>query len=376
MIKNKIIASFILGACGDSLGAPIEGIRNLDKIITTYGENGLSELIAYESIFEKGEKFTAGNITDDTTMAMTTALALLMTLKDSQSTNFISTLNKYTWQGYLNWAEKQIGMPDISDKIDNSIKWPTIAKDFWFACGAGRGTLASLSQNSIGSLEKPLTYDCEIKGKKVKSPGLGCGGMMRVVPIAFTPNLSDKKIFELGCRNAAITHGGQAAYVATGIIALYIKYATQDLSPTEIINNTKKILSLYEKDPIYKDGIKEALQAINYTNKQPEFNLQEIDKLPKNLGYKNPFLAIPVLAQVTHTLLYATSLEKVKKAIILSANHSGDSDSVAAIVGNILGARYGIDSIPNNWKNTLISKQSIEKIGVDLATQIQQYNKN
>ena len=41
------------------------------------------------------------------------------------------------------------------------------------------------------------------------------------------------------------------------------------------------------------------------------------------------------------------------KGLRVSVNHSGDSDSTGAIMGNILGAMIGYDAIPSQWKEKL-----------------------
>ena len=41
------------------------------------------------------------------------------------------------------------------------------------------------------------------------------------------------------------------------------------------------------------------------------------------------------------------------KAIIVSVNHKGDSDSTGAVTGNILGAMVGYDAIEEKWKTNL-----------------------
>jgi len=369
MMQDKIRASFIMGAVGDSLGAPLEGIRSLEKIKIIYGDKGLTDLIPYKSHFEEGPVYAAGSVTDDTTMAITTALAIVKTLGETESFDpkFSDKLHYYTWQGYLHWAKAQVNYPQDKACIINAVKWTPLAKKFWFACGAGRGTLAALSQPNYGTLETPLEYDCEIAGKRLQSPNLGCGGMMRVAPIAFLPYKEDR-IFELGCENAAITHGGQAAYVATGITALFVHYATQDKDPKDIIEATKTVLRSYRHNPLYKDGIEENLKAIKYVSSLAhEFNFESMDKVPNALGYKNKFLAVPVLAQTTYAMLFADKSCKLKQAMILSVNHSGDTDSVGAITGNILGARFGI---AEHWAEQLLQRREIEKVAHKLYTSL------
>jgi ADP-ribosyl-[dinitrogen reductase] hydrolase len=55
--------------------------------------------------------------------------------------------------------------------------------------------------------------------------------------------------------------------------------------------------------------------------------------------------------------------------VLLSVNHSGDSDSTGSITGNILGALYGIDIIPSNWVANLELRELIEEVAGDLFDQ-------
>ncbi len=52
--------------------------------------------------------------------------------------------------------------------------------------------------------------------------------------------------------------------------------------------------------------------------------------------------------------------------IVLAANHSGDSDSTAAITGNLLGAQFGERAIPVGWLNKLELRNEIAKIADDV----------
>ena len=58
-----------------------------------------------------------------------------------------------------------------------------------------------------------------------------------------------------------------------------------------------------------------------------------------------------------------------KKGVLLTVNHSGDSDSTGAITGNILGCMLGNSSIPEKWIEQLELKEIIKQLGVDLFIQ-------
>lgn len=60
------------------------------------------------------------------------------------------------------------------------------------------------------------------------------------------------------------------------------------------------------------------------------------------------------------------------ECVLKAVNLGDDTDTVAAIAGGLAGALYGYDSIPQDWRNTLIKREYIEemcerakKIGTD-----------
>jgi hypothetical protein len=57
----------------------------------------------------------------------------------------------------------------------------------------------------------------------------------------------------------------------------------------------------------------------------------------------------------------------------MAANITGDSDSTAAITGNLLGAALGVHEIPERWLAQLELKATIVEMADDLAT-LQQWN--
>lgn len=55
--------------------------------------------------------------------------------------------------------------------------------------------------------------------------------------------------------------------------------------------------------------------------------------------------------------------ENFKQGIISAVNEGGDADTIAAITGGALGAKFGIENIPDNWINKLDKevKQKLDK---------------
>jgi ADP-ribosylglycohydrolase len=59
--------------------------------------------------------------------------------------------------------------------------------------------------------------------------------------------------------------------------------------------------------------------------------------------------------------------EQFCEAVRLAANHSGHSDTTAAITGSLLGARHGTSVLPRSWLARLELADVIERIGHDLG---------
>ena len=360
---DKIKGCFLLGACGDTLGAPIEGYKSLSEITDHFGPEGLGDIIDFPNAYNHGTDLPAGRVTDDTTMLVTTAVALAKAGKDAS----IETMRENLWQGYVNWVLPQRGGGAAKKNIDPKVKWPDMLPDFWFACGAGHGTIAALIQDKPGTVNVPVDYDVVLDGKQVKSPSHGCGGMMRVAPIGFLDK-PPEEIFEIACESAAITHGNPPAYVASGIIALYVHFAAQDMQMKDVLQNTRNILQKFSGNPAYTGGIKTCLKMIDHAEQkalEKPHDMTVMDALPRELGVDRAFNAEPVLAHVPYALCSAT--ENIKSAMMLAVNHGGDSDSVGAIVGNILGARHGEKAVPREWREKLLQNKEITQMAEDFG---------
>ena len=60
--------------------------------------------------------------------------------------------------------------------------------------------------------------------------------------------------------------------------------------------------------------------------------------------------------------------EDYTKAVLLAVNHSGDSDSIAAITGSILGAALGYEAIPEAFRLQIELSKEMSELARDLVT--------
>jgi ADP-ribosylglycohydrolase len=351
--SERFMGCVLGGALGDALGAPAEGLRTLAEVKAKYGPQGITTLVHYECPWQTIEQGGVGAITDDTTMAATTISAMALAHKQP------ARLQHITWQGYLQWGSRQEGGELLIAHLDPALGWPDEVKPFWFGCGAGRGTIAALSVGRMGTQGQPIEYDTEVRGKRVIGPNDGCGGMMRVAPLAFWPHEADK--FALGCANAAITHGTPAAILATGAICELTSQVAQGHGLTAaFVAMSQRLSNLPDPD----GQILAHLAAASWLAARTPPTAEQMDELPAKHVADNYFRATPVFMQVVYALGAAAQHGLgIKETLALAVNHRGDSDSVAAIVGNILGAAVGEPGLPVDWVNQLQMKQQLRALG-------------
>lgn len=75
---------------------------------------------------------------------------------------------------------------------------------------------------------------------------------------------------------------------------------------------------------------------------------------------------------VVHTFSWVLSIllrtESYREAVLTAVNKGYDADTTGAIVGGLAGMYYGYESIPKEWKNAVLKKDSILSLSNDLHT--------
>jgi ADP-ribosylglycohydrolase len=59
-----------------------------------------------------------------------------------------------------------------------------------------------------------------------------------------------------------------------------------------------------------------------------------------------------------------------EKAVLLAVNSPGDSDSLGAITGALVGARVGLSGIPERWVDTVEDKEGLEVLASRIITRL------
>lgn len=279
-------------AVGDSLGAPVEFMSRKD-IYEKFGHQGIQELIPWGGL-------PAGSITDDTQMSIATAKGTIRIFQEG-------TINPElaVYSAYAEWL--------MSQNIPYERRAP------------GNTCISALASGDIGFPTHPI------------NDSKGCGGVMRTAPCGLL-HPKESTPFHWGARCAAITHGHIEGWYPAGILAEIIHmiaFSAANMSLEDIIDDVFKFY------PTYIDREFRNVQGDNTLDLYSLFNDAPDPEMVGGGWVGDEALIMAIVA--------CLRTDNFKDAVIMAANVSGDSDSVASIAGAIAGAYYGIESIPNEW---------------------------
>lgn len=319
------------GAVGDALGAPVE-FHSWDRIEAEHGPGGLGDFAeAYGRI---------GAITDDTQMTLFTAEALIRAgngrTGGGGGGGGGAALTAAIHRGYLRWLATQ--GPGGRHDDDGWL----LARGFLHDRRApGLTSLGALQTGHIGTRAAPL------------NDSMGCGGVMRVAPIGlFLDDLDD--VYECAADAAAVTHGHAEGWIPAGAFAVMVAAAAQGCGVRDAVEAGRA--ALRRRAPESRSA--ELLdRAIGIAGRGAP-TVDDIEALGG--AWVGPeALAISVCCALACG-------DDFGRGVLSAVNHSGDSDSTAAVCGNLLGAALGEDAIPGHWLDRLEGRDVVTRLADDL----------
>lgn len=322
MMIERFQGCLLGGAIGDALGYPVE-FMSRKEIISHYGEAGIANLKRH------------AHISDDTQMTLFTANALLHTTHAEDADAY--------WAEYQRWLFTQIGYSAdnkfLPKRLDERQPFILDQPELFAQRAPGNTCLSALMGGKIGTVEKPV------------NDSKGCGGIMRVAPCGLRYWRNPREAFYAGMTAAATTHGNSTGFIAAGAFAAIIARIVRDQidNPGALRYAIKAViddLPMWCPNSINVDhhetveAMKEALDRSIY----------DYTTLVDTSVFGEGWTAASALAIA---LYCAAATRSPVEAIKCAVNHSGDSDSTGAICGNIVGAMYGVNTLPYNWLNNV-----------------------
>lgn len=299
-------------AVGDALGASMEfAVPDVPAYPTTL-RGPQTEVVGGGPFFVK-----PGQTTDDTQMAVCIAKSLT-------ENNMVFDEN-IAAKHYISWYH------DLFD--------------------GGRTTLKSI-ENLINGIQPELSgYETWICNNK---KACGNGSLMRTAALGVAySDKSMEKIIDVSFRDSIITHFDFRCQLACAVyncvIASLINDASQCLyynASRYLADATEILLSKYQGHHVEIFDAKIDLQK--------DIDMGFLSNNPNVYG-EEPGLHIIdtqgfVRIAFRLAMWYLNNTESYEASMIDLINRGGDSDTNGAIVGAMLGAHHGLDSIPERWR--------------------------
>lgn len=320
--RERIAGCLLGGAIGDALGAGIE-FDSLAQIRARHGDGGVTGYVpAYGA---------PGRITDDTQMTLFTAEGLLRAAAGGRLD--VERAVDATRSAYLRWHDTQIS---VAPKAGDG--WLVTIPRLRHRRAPGYTCLSALHAGGTGTPQTPL------------NDSKGCGGVMRVAPLAFAGMDS----FDLAARAAALTHGHPSGYLSAAAFAAMIEEVFRGGTLQAAVETGLGKVQAAE-------GGEETAGAIAAAVALAAEGPSSAETL-ETLG--GGWVGEEALAIAVYCALAEPD---VRHALLLAVNHSGDSDSTGALVGNLLGVLHGVQALPGDLLEAVELREEITTVADDLA---------
>lgn len=235
------------------------------------------------------------------------------------------------------------GTVDYNDIMENFVRW--CSEDAY----TPTGEMFDIGRTCLTAIRQYLATD----GKPALECGLsdehsnGNGSLMRIHPFvlyAFAKELPFGDWMELVKNGSAITHAHERAELGCLIYAFVLYHLLADQSRGAIQN------ALARAECHLRDSAELSYYSRIFKSNFASLARDEI----KSSGY--------VVDTLEAALWCLLSTNDYKSCVLKAVNLGEDTDTVAAVAGGLAGILYGYDSIPKEWRETLIKREYIETL--------------
>ena len=221
---------------------------------------------------------------------------------------------------------------DPTDQLERYCQWAykghNSSKSFAF--GLGKQTISSLFEFRQTGYPYSLKTDSKYSGN---------GSLMRLAPIPLF-YFSNSEIGKYAKLSSKTTHASEECLQACEYFSYVLKNALQGK---------------------LKENLFEGIDLLSFDK------LNRITSLAFKTKIEDEISSSGYVIDTLEAALWAFwHTNNFRDAILLAANLCDDSDTVAAVCGQLAGAYYGIENIPETWLNWLYRKEDIEQLALDL----------
>ena len=336
---ERFLGSMLGGAMGDALGFAIE-FHDIDMIRRHHGESGLSGPVLRDGVAQ---------ISDDTQMML---FALEGLIRAHVARRMQPTDNDpvpEVQHAFQRWFHTQgpewrtAGGP-YAQHLQRPDGW-LITNPGLFASRAPGNTCMTALSNFAQTGVSATTHN-RINNSK------GCGGVMRAAPVAVWSN-DPAEVFYAAVGTAALTHSHPSGFLSAGVLAVIVHQLIREVPPRDSVRLARELLTRWREH-------EEQLQILDKAVALAERGPVSPEEIAQELG--GGWVGEQALAIGLYAVL---ATDDLRDALLLSVNHSGDSDSTGIVCGNIGGALYGTRAVPPDWLGTLELRGLVETVAED-----------
>lgn len=339
------------GAVGDALGYPVEFL-NLQDFHMDYGPDGITE-------YDYDKKTGKALISDDTQMTLFTANGYLFYETRGSLRGIAGTPSTYIAMAYKDWYMTQTirfeDKPADSRQYTAYMSWLCDVPELYSRRAPGLTCLSALEDPKRPSQREFI--DSPINESK------GCGGVMRVAPLATVQWGNIRNLIKQAAEVAAITHSHPLGYLPAAALCYIINRiifpVVYPVNLAQIVQEAKEtVCEMFEHTKHIEQlaAIIDLAVELSGNDEADAVNIRHIGQ-----GWvAEEALAIAIYCSLRYE-------DNFSAGIIAAVNHDGDSDSTGAITGNILGAMVGYSGIEQKWKENLELADVILEVADDLC---------
>ncbi|MER7727247.1 ADP-ribosylglycohydrolase family protein [Streptomyces sp. NPDC096323] len=343
--RSRVRGCLLGGAIGDALGNPVEFL-SLAGIRRAHGEQGVRRLTA-------DEDGVTGRVTDDTQMTLFTAEGLIRAHSRAMAKGIGGAETAIIKHAYLRWLDTQNHPAPPAGGPQHPVRSGWLRQQPWLYArrAPGNACLTGLTSGHTPDPRGPVG----VPGP-VNTESKGCGTVMRSAPFGLTGQ-DAAAAFELAARCAQITHGHPTGAYAAGALAAITAHLLEGDSLSGSVLRAMDLLARHS-------GHEETTVALRGAVDLAARGAPSAEKV-ESLGAG--WVAEEALAIAVYCALVLPGAGQVGEALLLSVNHSGDSDSTGAVCGNLLGARHGDTCLPPSWLVLTEGRAVIAEVADDLC---------
>lgn len=324
---RRVLAVLAAGAAGDALGGVVEFDR-IPQLTARYGPAGVTDAAALMA--EEGRSTLP--ITDDTQLTLYVLDGLLEWI-EWQNAGQAADPSACVWLACLRWYATQRGsLPEGAPPAPP--RWIDAHTELHVQRALGNACLSGLGRPVMGLPEDPHNPDSK-----------GCGTVMRSAPYGMVPGLEDHHIVSFTHRGAVLSHGHPTAWVSSAAYALLVSALLRGADLQQALAHARTWMDTVEDDAAETIEALDAAVRLAAAPEAVEGDPGALGRLPAELG--EGWVAEEALAIAVYAALVAERVSEDPEAVLalalrIGVNHDGDSDSIASLAGQLLGARHGL----------------------------------